>query len=107
VRCHWAAGTNIDGHVSGIFFSVSLSLFLSSGSLLILPEGVVVGLLTHKCIRIPIHKIKSGAKSKSFEISGITSEGLVGIGESADMCARKLLLMLMGCADGERGPSSA
>ena len=36
-----AAGINVGGH----FFSfLLLSLFLSSGSLLILPEGVVVGI---------------------------------------------------------------
>ena len=46
----------------------------------------------------------------------MTSEGLGGMfeGDSADMCARKFLLMLMGgrangpaCADGELGPPSA
>ena len=46
----------------------------------------------------------------------MTSEGLGEMfeGDSADMCARKFLLMLMGgrangpaCADGELGPPSA
>ena len=39
-----AAGINVGGHYKWHFFLLSLSLFLSfSGSLLILPEGVVVG----------------------------------------------------------------
>jgi hypothetical protein len=38
VCCPWAAGRNVGGHYKGHFFSLS-----SSGSLLILPEGVVVG----------------------------------------------------------------
>jgi hypothetical protein len=42
-----AAGINIGGHYKWHFFLLSLSLSLSSssssGSLLILPEGVVVG----------------------------------------------------------------
>ena len=38
-----AAGINVGGHYKWHFFSLLLSLFLSSGSLIILPEGVVVG----------------------------------------------------------------
>ena len=38
-----AAGIKVGGHYKWHFF-LSLSLFLSSGSLLILPEGVVVGI---------------------------------------------------------------
>ena len=39
VRCPWAASRNVCGHYKWHFFSFSLL----SGSLLILPEGVVVG----------------------------------------------------------------
>ena len=41
-----AAGINVGGHYKGHFFlfSLSLSLSSSSGSLLILPEGVVIGI---------------------------------------------------------------
>ena len=38
-----AAGRNVVGHYKGHFFSFFF-LLLSSGSLLILPEGVVVGI---------------------------------------------------------------
>jgi hypothetical protein len=37
------AGRNVGGHYKWHFFLLFLSFFLSSGSLLILPEGVVVG----------------------------------------------------------------
>ena len=43
-----AAGINVGGHYKWHFFlsssSLSLSFFLSSGPLLILPEGVVIGI---------------------------------------------------------------
>ena len=38
-----AAGINVGGHHKWHFFLLFLSFFLSSGSLLFLPEGVVVG----------------------------------------------------------------
>ena len=39
-----AAGINVGGHYKWHFFLFLSSLFLSSGSLLILPEGLVVGI---------------------------------------------------------------
>ena len=39
-----AAGINVGGHYKWHFFLFFLSLFLLSSSLLILPEGVVVGI---------------------------------------------------------------
>ena len=41
---HLAAGINVGGHYKWHFFSFFLSLSVSSGSLLILPEGVVIGI---------------------------------------------------------------
>jgi hypothetical protein len=38
-----AAGINVGGHYKGHFFLFLSCLFLSSGSSLILPEGIVVG----------------------------------------------------------------
>ena len=58
----------------------------------------------------------SGRLSNDSETLGMTSEGLGEMfgGDSADTCAGKFPLMLMGgrangqaCADGERGPPSA
>jgi hypothetical protein len=107
--------------INGIFFSSSL-LFLP-GSLLILPEGIVVGfcnfhgLLSNKNIRIPTNNKNSGTpptprtmrflvgKGGYFEklsmlskTSDMTLEGLGEVfeGDSADTCAGKFPLMSMG-----------
>ena len=44
-----AAGRNVGGHYKGHFFLFLSFFLLSSGSLLILPEGVVVGIQIFAC----------------------------------------------------------
>jgi hypothetical protein len=112
-------------------------ILLTSGSLLILPEGFVVGFCNFACnknIRIPTtKKIRGSPLHPALCDFGAEKGGILKIcqrvpklkirlrrglgevftGDSADTCDGKFLLMSMGgangqaCADGERGPPSA